>query len=88
MQVNIFQAKHRLSQLIKLVRAGHEVAIANRGKPVARLVPAEERVSGEAGAGDGHAILHWLDRHPLPAYAHRSAEELDKAIDEARADWD
>jgi prevent-host-death family protein len=88
MQVNIFEAKNRLSQLIKLVRAGQAVVIAKRGEPVARLVPVEEHASSETGVGDGRAILDWLDRHPLPAYAHRSAEELDKAIDEARADWD
>jgi prevent-host-death family protein len=39
-QVNIFEAKNRLSQLIKSVQAGEEVVIANRGQPVARLVPA------------------------------------------------
>jgi len=41
-QVNIFEAKTRLSQLIKSVQAGEEVVIANRGEPVARLVPARE----------------------------------------------
>jgi prevent-host-death family protein len=88
MQVNIFEAKNRLSQLIKSVRAGQEVVIANRGEPVARLVPADERASSETGTGDGRAILQWLSRHPLPAHARRSAAELDRAIDEARADWD
>jgi len=28
--------------------------------------------------------LQWLDRHPLPVHARRSAAELDTAIDEAR----
>jgi prevent-host-death family protein len=88
MQVNIFEAKNQLSQLIKAARAGQDVVIANRGEPVARLVPTDERASGETGTGDGRAILQWLDRHPLPAHARRSADELDKAIDEARADWD
>ena len=45
MQVNIFEAKTRLSQLIKSVQAGEEVVIANRGEPVARLVPARETSS-------------------------------------------
>ena len=40
MQVNILEAKNRLSQLIKSAQAGEEVIIANRGAPVARLVPA------------------------------------------------
>ena len=88
MQVNIFEAKNQLSQLIKAARAGQEVIIANRGEPVARLVPANESLSGETGAGDAAAILQWLSRHPLPAHSRRSATELDQAIDEARADWD
>ena len=89
MQVNIFEAKNRLSQLIKSVRAGQEVVIANRGEPVARLVPADERASSGTGTGDGRAILQWLSRHPFAeAHARRSAAELDRAIEEARADWD
>jgi prevent-host-death family protein len=88
MQVNIFEAKNQLSQLIKAARAGQEVIIANRGEPVARLVPADERTPGESGTGDGREILQWLGRHPLPAHARRSAAELDKIIDEVRADWD
>jgi len=88
MQVNIFEAKNRLSELIKSVRAGQEVVIANRGEPVARLVRADESSYSQAGVGDGHAILQWLDEHPLPSYAVRSGDELDAAIDEARAAWD
>lgn len=88
MQVNIFEAKNQLSQLIKAARAGQEVVIANRGEPVARLVPANDSPSGEAGTGNGRTILSWLSRHPLPTHARRSADELDRAIDEARADWD
>src|SRR5258707_98144 len=41
MQVNIFEAKNRLSQLIKSVQAGEEVVIANRGEPVAQLAMPE-----------------------------------------------
>ena len=40
MQVNVLEAKNRLSRLLKSVQAGEEVVIANRGVPVARLVPA------------------------------------------------
>lgn len=36
---NIYEAKMRLSKLIRLVRAGQEVIIADAGTPVARLVP-------------------------------------------------
>ena len=88
MQVNILEAKNRLSQLIKSAQAGEEVIIANRGEPVARLVPAEKPSSGTAERGRGRAILDWLSANPLPDYARRSAEEIDASIDEERQAWD
>ena len=39
MQVNIFQARNRLSLLIKAAQAGEDVVIASNGKPMVRLVP-------------------------------------------------
>ena len=87
-QVNIFEAKNRLSQLIRSVQAGEEVVIANRGEPVARLVPARETPRTTAGVGSARAILSWLERHPLPDYARRSAAEIDAAIEEERRSWD
>jgi prevent-host-death family protein len=87
MQVNILEAKNRLSQLIKSVQAGEVVVIANRGKPVAKLVPAEP-AAGAAGAGNARAILDWLKKRHLPPYARRSTEEIDATIAEERASWD
>jgi prevent-host-death family protein len=88
LQVNIFEAKNRLSQLIRSAQAGEEVIIANRGEPVARLVAAYETAGAAAGAGSARAILGWLERHSLPDYARRSAEEIDAAIDEERHSWE
>ena len=88
MQVNIFEAKNRLSQLIRSVQAGEEVVIANRGEPVARLVPARQTPSITDGAGSARAILSWLEHYPLPDYARRSAKEIDAAIDKERRSWD
>ena len=87
-QVNIFEAKNRLSQLIKSVQAGEEVVIANRGEPVARLVPVRETSGAASGTGSARAILGWLERHSLPDYARRSAEDIDAAIDEERHSWE
>ena len=87
MQVNILEAKNRLSQLIKSVQAGEEVVIANRGEPVARLIPVSRTVAGRASTGRGDAILGWLKAHPLPAYARRSTEEIDASIEEERSAW-
>lgn len=38
-QVNVYEAKTRLSQLLEKAAAGDEVVIARNGKPMARLVP-------------------------------------------------
>jgi prevent-host-death family protein len=88
MQVNILEAKNRLSQLIRSVHAGEQVIIANRGEPVARLVSAKTPDAAVADAGSGRAILAWIEKHRLPAYARRSAEEIDASIAEERASWD
>ncbi len=40
-QVNVHEAKTRLSQLIADVEGGEEVVIARAGKPVARIVKEE-----------------------------------------------
>ncbi len=40
MQVNVQEAKTRLSQLLKLVEEGETVVITRNGQPVAELVPA------------------------------------------------
>jgi prevent-host-death family protein len=88
MQVNILEAKNRLSQLVKSAQAGEEVIIANRGEPVARLVPLDNGPAGPLPRGNGKRIVEWIRKHPLPAYARRSAEEIDAAIEEERAAWE
>lgn len=91
MQVNILEAKNRLSELIRCVQAGEDVVIANRGKPVARLVAEGGRsLAGPTGSSgsSGQTIIDWLAAHPLPAYAQRSAAEIDASIEEERNAWD
>lgn len=41
--VNIHEAKTHLSRLLARVSLGEEITIAKAGKPVARLVPVEEK---------------------------------------------
>ena len=88
MQVNVFEAKNRLSQLIKAAQAGEDVVIANRGEPVVRLVPAGAKPAAMGNTGKARDILDWLKQHPLPAYARRPAEEIDVAIAAERDSWD
>ena len=42
-KVNIHEAKTHLSKLLARVRAGEEIVIAKAGKPVAKLVPVQEK---------------------------------------------
>lgn len=84
MQVNILEAKNHLSKLIKCARAGEEIVIANRGEPVARLVPFEPVTV----PGRGSDILGWLEENPLPAFAQRSHDEIEAGIQAERDAWD
>lgn len=83
MQVNVLEAKNRLSQLIKSAQAGDQVIIANRGAPVAQLIP----IQAAAQPLDRN-FSKWLASNPLPVHAQRSAQEIDAAIAEERAAWD
>jgi len=90
-QVNILEAKNRLSQLVKAAQAGEEVVIANRGHPVARLVGTNGHEAAAVAPdtpADGEGIVAWLASHPLPAYARRSPQELEAALAEERLAWD
>jgi prevent-host-death family protein len=84
MQVNILEAKNRLSELIKSAQAGNEVIIANRGQPAVRLVPA----STSSDASRQKNLLAWLNSNPLPKHAQKSAREIDEAIAYERQAWD
>jgi prevent-host-death family protein len=62
--VNIYDAKMQLSKLLKVVEKGGEVIIANRGKPVAKLVPVEEPKKRALGFIKGSVPDEFFD--PLP----------------------
>ncbi len=84
MQVNILDAKNRLSELVRLVQQGQPVVLANRGRPVARLVPVPE---GGAAPVPG-TVADWLQAHPLPSHLRRSAASIDADVAQAREGWD
>ena len=65
--VNTHEAKTQLSRLLRRVAAGEEITIANRGVPVARLVPVRgEKTVRELGIyGDTLKIADDFDA-PLP----------------------
>jgi prevent-host-death family protein len=87
MQVNILEAKNRLSQLVKAAEAGEEVIIANRGEPIVRLVPAAQAPTSKL-SGTAQRILAWKERNPLPPHLRRSAEEIDADVVAERDAWE
>jgi prevent-host-death family protein len=66
-QVNVHDAKTRLSELLSRVEGGEEITIAKAGRPVARLVPihgeTSERVPGTAR---GKVVIQKDFDEPLP----------------------
>ena len=50
--------KAHMGQYMRAIRAGKEVVVTDRDRPVARLVPYSE---GTAPAGDGPEIVHPRD---------------------------
>lgn len=88
MKVNVLEAKNRLSQLIKAAQAGEEVVIANRGEPVARLVPIRKSEEEELPRGHPQRVLAALHKYRLPERLRRSHEEIDADIQAERDAWD
>ena len=74
-QVNIHDAKTRLSKLIEQVSQGEEVIIAKAGIPVARLTAITPAMRGRRfGAMQGRAQVDARFFEPLPEAELRSWE--------------
>jgi prevent-host-death family protein len=66
-QVNTHEAKTRFSRLLRRVAAGEEITIANRGVPVARLVPIpKEETTRKLGIFRGQMTVPDDFDAPLP----------------------
>lgn len=66
-QVNIYEAKSKLSKLINQVIAGEEVIVAKSGKPVAKIVPLEKPIQDrKPGSAKGKIIIADDFDAPLP----------------------
>jgi prevent-host-death family protein len=57
MQINVHEAKTRLSQLLEMVENGETVVIARHGIPVAQLVAAHRKQGFPFGIGVGDPLL-------------------------------
>lgn len=83
-QVNILDARNNLSRLVAAAGKGNEVVIANRGKPVARLVAVDMDASRRTAA----QAAQWLALNLVPASATRTPDELDRQIAAEREGWE
>ncbi len=93
MQVNVLEAKNRLSELLRCAESGEDVVIANRGRAVARLVPLGHDAGVAAEPGEAAEFLEWLRQHPWPLSALRQPDadrhaEIQARIEAQRAGWD
>ena len=98
MQVNVLEAKNRLSELIRSAEAGEDVIIANRGRAAVRLVPVAKAAEAPAqaalgpdardGEGGNVAAILALIAKPRPALMRRTAAEIEADIAAIRDGWD
>ncbi|MGD1064049.1 MAG: type II toxin-antitoxin system prevent-host-death family antitoxin [Terracidiphilus sp.] len=79
-EIGLFQAKTRLSELVRLVRAGESFIITQRGEPAAELAPIREKVRR-----DSRRIAEAVRRlREMPKIQGVSHEELRSWIEEGR----
>ncbi len=67
-QINTYEAKKNLSDLLQKVEAGERVIISNHNKPVAELVaiPQKKKKKRPFGLGSGEFKIPKLFFEPLP----------------------
>ena len=68
---SVAEAKNNLPRLLDRMLAGEEVTITRRGKPIARLEPAEA-----PSPTDGPMDMDWLRRVRVKTAAHMDAATL------------
>ena len=81
MQVNMLEAKTQLSKLVEAVLRGEEVVIANRGKPVVKLVKADTPMKRQWGAWAGLMTDAEIDHAFSPEVDAKLAREWLACID-------
>ena len=65
-QVNLYQAKTKLSELVERAATGEEIVIAKAGKPKARLVPVQAKPERKFGLLKGRVWMSEDFDDPLP----------------------
>lgn len=86
MQFNTLEAKNQLSKLVEAALRGEDVVIANRGKPVVRLVKVEPATRRRAGAWVGlmtdAQIAHAFSPKVEAEFAREWQASIDRPIDD------
>lgn len=80
-RIGIYDARSRLSELVDRVEAGEEVILTRRGRPIVRLVRAEEEARRKARAGAVERIRSLSRRMNLTI----TRSEVRRAIAKSRA---
>lgn len=62
--VNIHEAKTHLSRLVDRANAGEVIVVAKAGRPVAKLVPLDDRIERHPGLLSGRVTDAFFE--PLP----------------------
>ena len=65
-QVNLYEAKAKLSELVDRAMAGEEIVVAKSGKPKVRLVPVKAKPVRKFGLMKGEVWMSEDFDEPLP----------------------
>jgi prevent-host-death family protein len=89
MRMGLREANQQFSKAIKAVRAGHEVVLTERGKPIAVIRPWGDGAGGDAAVRRLEAVgllIPPLVRAPMPPFRPRKirGKPLSATIIEAR----
>ncbi len=84
--VSLREANQHLSRYINAVREGAEIIITRRGKPVARLVPTEEKrtLTSEQQTTRERALARMRRGYPLGGTRIRREEIYERGADHPR----
>ncbi|MCO5121737.1 MAG: type II toxin-antitoxin system prevent-host-death family antitoxin [Burkholderiaceae bacterium] len=72
--VSAADANRKFSLILRGVREGHSYVVTSHGRPVARIVPADER--GSLAGGARVALLARLERQPVVEAGRWTRDEL------------
>jgi prevent-host-death family protein len=77
MQVGIYDAKSRLSELVKRAKQGEEVILSRHGRPVVKLIalPPAKRILGRA-----RGIVQEVDKDWWKPMADEEAEDFYRSL--------